>query len=742
MPLIFSASAVSKGRFDSGDAVGRAAGVLPEEKSIQGIRCHGWERRCRRNRMKTTGKNTVGNNRVLLALLQLMILGFSLLNSMAHHLGLLAGVKIFLYQFFAWFLAGYAVLLLSRIRTRTLAERVALSYGFGSTLSMLIYFLFMIPGWKAALPYATLTEGLAASVYVWKKESGRKETEPESGGMLLCLALLFIYLLLFTFAGSFVNSMPDETGGTGYYVDWPFWAGNNIGFTKAFPGTRFRQVGVPFAYHYFSSLLMAQTSLCTGVEINAVSFYFSGIFGGILLIFSAGFFGTRVLRNRWLVLVFMLAVLFTNGNYTTFTWHILICPFGYDYGYAYGMLTLGALAEILLRKRNREYLWVSCVFLAMCTGAKGPVAALVLVCCGVATLYLLIRKEIKTGLLCGFLWLLSFLAIYYIFIMYHEPGRTLASRIEYIGGLDVNTVTSSSVWLPGVMGELQYGYRIAGHSRILGLISILLYVYRSNKVVALLIGIGFIRILRDLFRKKGDALLYALEASCAVGILLAIYLTQKGGSQMYFMMGMYPMGAMAGLYALDNWFAEEKEKVPQGGNRFAHGALFAVVCLLGMSVSSYSETVIPKFREGFATIRSKLTAADYSMDFWFYADREDYEAFVWLKENTPEMTVFAMDSFENAYGAETPMMAGVFSGRYVWNEQKYVRLAEAEARNRIMDGLDADPEGTLQTLRENGVSYLLSRVKEGKEEYGSRTDLLREEFRNGHYIIYRLREKD
>ena len=128
--------------------------------------------------MKTTGKNTVGNNRVLLALLQLMILGFSLLNSMAHHLGLLAGVIIFLYQFFAWFLAGYAVLLLSRIRTRTLAERVALSYGFGSTLSMLVYFLFMIPGWKAALPYATLAEGLAASVYVWKKESGRNDPNP------------------------------------------------------------------------------------------------------------------------------------------------------------------------------------------------------------------------------------------------------------------------------------------------------------------------------------------------------------------------------------------------------------------------------------------------------------------------------------------------------------------------------------------------------------------------------------
>ncbi len=686
----------------------------------------------------------MGSGRIQLALLQLMILAFALINAAAHHLSMMDGVKIFLYQFFAWYMAGYALLLLARIRTDTLTERIALSYGFGSTLSMLVYFLLVIPGWKAALPYVTLTEGLAASLYVFKKESGRKKTEQESGYMPLCMTLLFIYFLLFTFAGSFVNSMPNETGGTGYYVDWAFWAGNNIGFTKGFPAERFRQVGVPFAYHYFSSLLMAQTSLCTGVDINDVSFYFSGIFGGILLIFSACWFGTRVLRNKWLLLVFMLAVLFTNGNYTTFTWHILICPFGYDYGQAYGMLTLGALAEILLRKRNREYLWISCAFLAMCTGSKGPVAALVLVTCGVAAFAMLIRKEFGKGLLSGILWLFAFLAVYYVFIKYHEPGRTLSSRIAYVGGADLETVTSSSLWLPGILGELRDGYRITGHSRLLSLISILLYVYRSDKVVALLLVIGLLRILRDLFRRKADAFLWSLAASGLTGILLAIYLTQKGGSQMYFMMGMYPMSVMAGLYALDSRLVEEKGRITVSARNelITRGAVFAVVCMLGMSVSSCYDTVLPKFREGFAAIRGKLTAEDYVQTYWPYVDREDWEAFDWLKENTPELTVFAVDSFENAYGAEMPMLAGVFSQRYVWNEQKYVRTAEKEARNKVMEGLETDPEETIRTLKQNGVSYLLSRVKEGKEEPGSRTNLLREEFRNGHYIIYSLQAEN
>lgn len=691
--------------------------------------------------MNKTGRKTAGKSRIQLALLQLMILVFVLINCAAHHLGLLDGMKIFLYQFFAWYMAGYAVLLLSRIRTGTMTERLALSYGFGSTFSMLVYFLLVIPGWKASLPYVTLAEGLAASVCVFRKESGSKEAGQESGYMPLCLALLFVYLLLFTFAGSFVNSMPDETGGTGYYVDWAFWAGNNIGFTKGFPIDRFRQVGVPFAYHYFSSLLMAQSSLCTGVDINVISFYFSGIFGGILLIFSACWFGTKVLRNKWLLLVFMLAVLFTNGNYTTFTWHILICPFGYDYGQAYGMLTLGALTEILLRKRNREYLWISCVFLAMCTGSKGPVGALVLVACGVAALSMLIRKDFRMGMLSGFLWLLSFLTVYCVFIMPHSSGGSGTSRIEYIGGLDLKTLSSSSMFLPGIVDELRNGYRITGHSRLLALISIFLYVYRSNKVVTLLMGIGLIRILCDLFRKKVDTLLYALEVTCLVGILLAIYLTQTGGSQMYFMMGMYPMGAMAGLYVLDAWLTG-RNIVSFRKELITHGAVFTVVCMLGMSVSSYYETVLPKFRDGFATIRHKLAATDYTLHSFSYIDQEDWKIFAWLKENTPEMAVFAMDSFENILGKEAPMVAGVFSQRYVWNEQKYVRTAEKEARNKVMEGLETDLEGTIRTLKQNGVSYLLSRVKEGKEELGNRTDLLREEFRNEHYVIYSLQAEN
>ena len=97
-----------------------------------------------------------------------------------------------------------------------------------------------------------------------------------------------------------------------------------------------------------------------------------------------------------------------------------------------------------------------------------------------------------------------------------------------------------------------------------------------------------------------------------------------------------------------------------------------------------------------------------------------------------------MDTFVTGYGVEVPMLAGVFAERYVYNEQKYVFEEEAQRRANIVAGLAADPVNASAVLASEGVTYLASRIQEGKTEYGMVADNIHEVYRNSRYIIYEL----
>ena len=251
----------------------------------------------------TSVRKWIENNKNLryLEILQMLILFFLLFNCLIHRVSFVFGFRVFFYQFAALFLAGYVLVDLIKMRVKSLTEMVALSYGVGGIVSLLAYFAFVTSGTKTALPYFTVAEFICATIYIYRKKGKIKKYETDRFGFVFCLMVLFIYYCLAVVSVSSVNTLPNETGGGGYYADWGFWAGNNIGFTKGFPADNFRQIGMPFAYHYFSSILMAQSSLCTGVDINLITFYFSSLFGGLFLVFSAYYFATRLIKNKWAI---------------------------------------------------------------------------------------------------------------------------------------------------------------------------------------------------------------------------------------------------------------------------------------------------------------------------------------------------------------------------------------------------------------------------------------------------------
>ncbi len=670
-----------------------------------------------------------------LAGIQAIVLAFLLLNCYVHDMSLLNGVKIFLYQFFAWFLAGTVIVDVLRIRTKDLLENIALSYAFGGILSLLIYMMFMLIGLKVVLSFMTVIEAFITILYIVKIRVPFKGLELNRYGVILCIAFLFIYYLLTTVIVSFVNAFPNELpNGNGYYVDWPFWVGNNISLTKQFPAYNFRQVGIPLRYHYFSSILMAQVSLCTGVDITKLSFFFSSFLFGIGLVFAAYYFSTRVLKKKWSVTLLMIVLLFTDGVSCSFTWHTSICPFGFDIGYAYGMISLGILAEILKKERFRELFIPSVILIAMTTGTKGPVGAIVLVVFGVTSIYYLFTHNIIRGVVSGVSWLGSFIGILFGFI---RGTTTFSSEVglTYIGGLGLDVIMTKAVPIINIYNTLVTEYNISEDRLLVKLYAIWLYIYRINRVGIFLLFLSIIFGVLLIRKKKFDIFLCGLIVASLAGIFCGIYFVQPGYSQMYFLMAIYPTSALAGMYSLE-WIYEYtiQNKSKCLWNLFQSICVITIL-LLGISINRYYDEAREEFVLGLNVIRGKLSYENYGS---YYCDVVDYEAYEWLKNNTDEDCIFAIDGHLDVYGINNSMMAGIFSQRYLWNEVKYSPQEEAERRDGIVGSLSSDLENTILMMKDEGVDYLLMQVYDGKVEYGSKTDMVTEVFRNSHYIIYKL----
>ena len=224
--------------------------------------------------------------------------------------------------------------------------------------------------------------------------------------------MIFILLifLLDLFSVSFVNTIPGEINGNGYYVDWLFWTGNNLSFTKGFPPQDYRLCGEIFNYHYFSSIIIAQSNFVTGIDTVVLSFYFSFMIPAVLLATVSYTFFSSVLKKREYIVLAMIISLFAEDSSLTFIWHIYFCPFGYDYGYIFGMLSVYVLSE-LVKKRDTgvRMISLSAILISMTTGCKGPVGIVILMGFGAVSLYYILQKQYKKGILLGAVWLGAFL---------------------------------------------------------------------------------------------------------------------------------------------------------------------------------------------------------------------------------------------------------------------------------------------------------------------------------------------
>ena len=682
-------------------------------------------------------KTLINNNtprlqpRICFVVFQLVVFLFMMFSTAAHRSGTSELIKLFAYQLFALFLVGYAVVQILNIHVQTLPEIISLSYAMGGIASLISYLIGMLTFGKNANTLMTIIEILLSIWYLYIFKRGKKHLlqQVRIEGFTICILFLVFYYLLATFSVSFANPLPDETGKIAYFVDWPFWVGNNIAFTKGFPNQNFRLVGTPYKYHYFSSILMAQTSLSTCVDVVRISFSYAYIFGGLLLVFSSYFFASRLLKKKLYVVLAMTAILFTDGRFVWLCDHTLVCPFGFDYGYAYGMLALAALIEIVKNERWKDYFIPSVLFLAMTTGCKGPIALVVLGSFGTATL-LMLKSQFRRALMGGSVWLISFLTIFFVFL--YSPWTVNSSS-----GLTIVRYNPIAQILFEQLLETKLG--AFPFRRVLKVFTGVYYIASSNPLGAVLTVMVIVQLFFN--SRKTEPVLPVLLTATLLGMAAMMFTRQEGSSEMYFMMATFPTAALAGFYNIEN----------DMNRNYRHVLVFFSLVLLIYGSSKWyfggKTGALQSARSGLQTMRDSYSyektgkSSHYAGGIYkrLYIDEIDFEAFTWLKDHSGLNEVVATDSFTDFYGHDNSMLAGIFSERYIWNEIKYSGNAEeSERRNSIVDMVKSAPEHALEELLAEGVSFLLHSTAVKMDEGFNHLEGIEEVFHNDHYVIYRL----
>ena len=362
-------------------------------------------------------------------------------------------------------------------------------------------------------------------------------------------------------------------------------------------------------------------------------------------------------------------------------------------------------------------------------------------------------------------WVGAFIGVYFGLLKNNGSGP-VDNRLKYIGALDLNTITEKSYWISHIYKELVEQSKSIRGSFLGKVYSIWLFLFRSNAVLAILLVVSVIYILRSVVKIRHlNSYIFGLTIASICGFFLTIIFLHPGTSQMYFAMATYPMIAACGIWSFEDKFIRNKSF---SNSRYISFWIAVALCTLGISLGLYSYWVAPKFREGLAVINHRYTHDDYKYNIYstIYTDDVDYEMYKWIKDNTEEDSVIIVNNFGNVYQDYTPMAAGVFSERYIWNELKYndiaeaerrtkfveqlwmnfqkwnelkyKDIAEAEERNIILEQLSIDFQKSIESLKNENVDYLLVSNSGVWMDWLASKKELRLVFQNEHHILYKI----
>lgn len=447
------------------------------------------------------------------------------------HLSFHCFIAFVLVQFFCIYIPGKALYQILKIDDKNELIQNFVSYALGYSISILLYLLFLILGIQRYIIYLYSVISIISIIYLLKIKNNQdcvktRFKETYSFGIILITAVLISTVLF-----QYQNLSPTiQKGNILYNQDLIFWLRNCVAATKAYPLPELSIMGTDFYYHYFTSIEIAFLHFTTRIELFDLCFAYSYIVSLFLLVSGLYVLLKEFIDNKKVVFFALCFILFTSGleniTHIYLSPHIYRVTFGLPEGLALFCFCLTFFFRwFKLGVKKWTYVIISLLFLIICTGLKGPIAAVLIIGIGLGCLLLLVHNiSFWKVFFVGTLHLLGFIIILGLFVIGNktsEEGSSTQLTFSY-----VNTLFHSHYF-----DKVYYFlYNLINLKLLSYLITLTLYLLATFPIPIAILYLSR-RHLKYLY--NDISLIWGGMIIC--GILLCILLSQSGMSQMYFM---------------------------------------------------------------------------------------------------------------------------------------------------------------------------------------------------------------
>ena len=631
-----------------------------------------------------------------------IVCAYVFFSAFANKLPMFDGAKFILFQVFGIIIPGLAVLSLLKLENLGIIQLIGFGYAFGFAVNIIEYLLLYPFGLKSFSIYLVAIVSIASIAVLirTKKFFSTIKSDFKSSISILIIFLLYIFCIFFCY--NLVNMIPSATGIVNYYPDLLYWVENSSALAKQFPPIDPRVAGFTYNYHFFSSMHIAFVGNIIKMPMLELSMCFSAITPAILCITGSYTLFKSLLKSRTLIIIGVFASLFTAGPYDNKAYNLFVSPFGTDYGYAFSMFFLGLIIMQFKQKKFQLKLLIpTFLCFAMAAGSKSPIALTFLAVLGfvcVAAIVKLIfskkrKEEFKlTALKCstyGLGCLVIFLIIYFSIVKMDYPAAFEPFNF-IVGHAQFQSVyiTLKEFFIPSIIAKI--------------MANVLSLFYTNFFVFFIFFNALIYRVYRF---KSTDLLDIGLFAGTFIGILFNMCFNMHGASQIYFLMGIYPIAILFAFYTFEKC---HREKPIQKDLRAV--AAVAAVFIIGIGAFRFFTPVVTKMKDGMRNLRLSLSSSQITVknnDVYSLSSTE-FMATEWIRVHTPENSVLITDR-GTLSGESNVFATGAFTERQIYQESAYIWQDEAERERRVelmKKVYQGDSKAVIQAKSE-GVDYII-----------------------------------
>ena len=479
--------------------------------------------------------------------------------------------------------------------------------------------------------------------------------------------------------------------------------------------------GKYITYHIFSEILLSIPVRCFDVPVDTMMLSFGPVWTASTFGLSTYSFFREMSRRPERAGIYSLLLIFSNIYITRNITTSIAFRFALEndnssgYGIAVALMTIVVFKkwyEAFIEKRPERFrtLIALLCFMMLATGIKGPMGAVLAAAMWGSMILGIIMRKVPLRSLAP----LAAVTAGFVFIY-----KTV------LNGRGVSNATGQSIFAFAKIADIAFwkkpliaAMQSLGIPTPLRLIAVLaVFILFMLTIYFVPFCIGYVRelILVISGRKPFEPYRVLVYAAAMVGFILMMIMNYSGHSQIYFGLVTVFLAPMIAL-----WFIEDLEE-KQGSSALAKHTLRVTLCIMAVMLAATTVS-LGAFLSDNVSHDIKATNAHRTPDKYMSISNDEYEAMVWLSENTEFDSLIATDRYYSValdkYHVDNRwdnrfFLYAVYSNRFTYISGSGYNIPDRdyELRRQMLhtnsEMYDAGNDERGDVARELGVDYVV-----------------------------------